>query len=185
MSSITAGFPTVRSGSRPLVLTAALLFRFTPSARSAPRRNARDGHDPELNRRFLRARRPARQLPDAGRSSLAMEQRRLGEAGLAVPAIGAGTWRVFDVSEDATAGPNEVVEEVLAAGGKLFDCSPMYGRAERVLSRALRQRRGEARSARSPPRPQYGRGSRRRRYRRRKSESAFRLARACHVCTRP
>jgi aryl-alcohol dehydrogenase-like predicted oxidoreductase len=73
-----------------------------------------------------------------------MEQRRLGQAGPAVPVIGAGTWRVFDVSEDAAAGPNQVVEEVLAAGGKLFDCSPMYGRAERVLSRALRQRRGEA-----------------------------------------
>jgi aryl-alcohol dehydrogenase-like predicted oxidoreductase len=72
-----------------------------------------------------------------------MELRQLGDAGPAVPVVGAGSWRVFDVSED-TESPNQVVAEVLAAGGKLFDCSPMYGRAETVLSRALGRRRGEA-----------------------------------------
>jgi aryl-alcohol dehydrogenase-like predicted oxidoreductase len=73
-----------------------------------------------------------------------MEQRQLGQAGFAVPVIGAGTWSVFDVAEEDAAGPTKVVEEVLTAGGKLFDCSPMYGRAESVLSRALGRRRSDA-----------------------------------------
>jgi aryl-alcohol dehydrogenase-like predicted oxidoreductase len=62
-----------------------------------------------------------------------MERRQLGSSGIEVPAIGMGTWRTFDTDEDR--GP--IVEEAIAAGMDLFDSSPMYGRAEDTLARAL------------------------------------------------
>jgi aryl-alcohol dehydrogenase-like predicted oxidoreductase len=69
-----------------------------------------------------------------------MEFRMLGSSGLSVPVVGMGTWKTFDVDEDR--GP--LVAVALSADMKLFDSSPMYGRAERVLSAALAGRRGEA-----------------------------------------
>jgi aryl-alcohol dehydrogenase-like predicted oxidoreductase len=62
-----------------------------------------------------------------------MERRPLGATGIDVPAIGMGTWRTFDTGEDR----RPLVEEALAAGIDLFDSSPMYGRAEDTLARAL------------------------------------------------
>lgn len=50
-----------------------------------------------------------------------------------MPAIGMGTWRTFDTTEDR----RPVLEAALAAGIDLFDSSPMYGRAEEALSRAV------------------------------------------------
>jgi aryl-alcohol dehydrogenase-like predicted oxidoreductase len=71
-----------------------------------------------------------------------MERRALGRSGLTVPAVGVGTWRTFDVATPAEqAGPRAVVDAALAAGADLFDSSPMYGRAERVLGAALAGRR--------------------------------------------
>jgi aryl-alcohol dehydrogenase-like predicted oxidoreductase len=66
-----------------------------------------------------------------------MERRSLGRTGLQVPVIGMGTWRTFDTSEDRT----PVVDAAIASGIKLFDSSPMYGRAEKVLADALRGKR--------------------------------------------
>jgi aryl-alcohol dehydrogenase-like predicted oxidoreductase len=63
-----------------------------------------------------------------------MERRPLGSTGIDVPAIGMGTWRTFDTEADR----RPLVEEALAAGIDLFDSSPMYGRAEDTLARALR-----------------------------------------------
>jgi aryl-alcohol dehydrogenase-like predicted oxidoreductase len=63
---------------------------------------------------------------------------------LDVPVVGLGTWSVFDVGPDEQPIADAVVEATLAAGGRLFDSSPMYGRAERVLSAALGDRRDEA-----------------------------------------
>jgi aryl-alcohol dehydrogenase-like predicted oxidoreductase len=51
-----------------------------------------------------------------------------------------GTWQTFDTTADRSA----VLEEALAAGINLFDSSPMYGRAEAVLGRALGKRRKDA-----------------------------------------
>jgi aryl-alcohol dehydrogenase-like predicted oxidoreductase len=73
------------------------------------------------------------------------ERRPLGRSGLDVPAIGVGTWKTFDVrgpraEEDARVR----VGEALAAGANLFDSSPMYGEAERVLGQGLGGRRDEA-----------------------------------------
>src|SRR5712691_10853899 len=74
-----------------------------------------------------------------------MEHRTLGRTGLDVPVVGVGTWRTFDVrgrreEEDAA----ERVTEALEAGANLFDSSPMYGDAERVLGKALQDRRDRA-----------------------------------------
>jgi aryl-alcohol dehydrogenase-like predicted oxidoreductase len=55
-----------------------------------------------------------------------------------------GTWNTFDVSGDAEEGPARVAGEALDRGIELFDSSPMYGQAERVLSDVLRERRAEA-----------------------------------------
>ena len=63
-----------------------------------------------------------------------MTRRQLGRTGIDVPAVGMGTWLTFDTGEDR----RWLVEEALAAGIDLFDSSPMYGRAEDTLARALR-----------------------------------------------
>ncbi len=62
-----------------------------------------------------------------------MERRRLGTTALTVPVIGMGTWRTFDTDEDRRPVVNTAVE----SGIDLFDSSPMYGRAEATLARAL------------------------------------------------
>jgi aryl-alcohol dehydrogenase-like predicted oxidoreductase len=74
-----------------------------------------------------------------------MERRALGSTGVEVPAVGMGTWRTFDVrGEAAEANARAVVDAAFEGGANLFDSSPMYGEAERVLGRALEGRRGEA-----------------------------------------
>ena len=76
---------------------------------------------------------------------MSMDHRALGQSGLDVPVIGMGTWRTFDVRSERDADDcRRVVDAALAAGTTLFDTSPMYGEAERVLARALRGRRESA-----------------------------------------
>jgi aryl-alcohol dehydrogenase-like predicted oxidoreductase len=67
------------------------------------------------------------------------ERRRLGP-GVDVPCVGMGTWQTFDVDGSRA----DIVDNALRAGIELFDSSPMYGRAERVLGAALADRRNEA-----------------------------------------
>jgi len=64
-----------------------------------------------------------------------MEERRLG------PVVGLGTWNTFGGDDELAA---DVVGTALASGARLFDSSPMYGRAERSLGSALDGRREEA-----------------------------------------
>jgi aryl-alcohol dehydrogenase-like predicted oxidoreductase len=66
-----------------------------------------------------------------------MQRRQLGRTGIEVPAIGMGTWRTFDTDDDRS----WLVDEALAAGIDLFDSSPMYGRAEATLAKAISGRR--------------------------------------------
>jgi aryl-alcohol dehydrogenase-like predicted oxidoreductase len=74
-----------------------------------------------------------------------MEQRRLGDGGAEVPVVGMGTWQTFDVrGAQAEAGVHAVVDAALEARTRVFDSSPMYGEAERLLAEALGDRRAEA-----------------------------------------
>jgi len=63
-----------------------------------------------------------------------MRTRTIPKTGTSVPVIGLGTWQTFDVGN--TKVEREPLAEVLrgffAAGGRVIDSSPMYGRAESV-----------------------------------------------------
>ena len=68
-----------------------------------------------------------------------MLTRPIPSTGEALPVIGLGTWRAFDVGVDQTARRplREVLRLLLDAGGRLIDSSPMYGRAESVTGDLL------------------------------------------------
>ena len=73
-----------------------------------------------------------------------MERRRFGRTELQVPVVGLGTWQTFDIGPEQENRAREVVDAVREGGTRFFDSSPMYGRAEGVLGRALGDRRDEA-----------------------------------------
>ncbi len=60
--------------------------------------------------------------------------RKIPSTGEDLPAVGLGTWQVFDAGSDAAARKplREVIAGFAKAGGKLIDSSPMYGSAESV-----------------------------------------------------
>jgi aryl-alcohol dehydrogenase-like predicted oxidoreductase len=55
-----------------------------------------------------------------------------------------GTWKTLDVTGPDEADRHGVVHEALDVGTTLFDTSPMYGQAPRVLADALAPHRAEA-----------------------------------------
>lgn len=63
-----------------------------------------------------------------------MMTRPIPRTGEALPVIGLGTWRGFDVGADAAMRTTltSVLMELFEAGGSVVDSSPMYGRAEAV-----------------------------------------------------
>ena len=72
-----------------------------------------------------------------------LELRRLGASGPDVPVVGLGTWQRLESA--ARGGAADVlVTAALDTGIRVFDSSPMYGRAEELLAGALRPRRPEA-----------------------------------------
>ncbi len=68
-----------------------------------------------------------------------MLTRTIPASGEALPVIGCGTWRGFDVGSDAGARARlaEVLKVLFAAGGTVIDSSPMYGTAEGVVGALL------------------------------------------------
>jgi aryl-alcohol dehydrogenase-like predicted oxidoreductase len=66
-----------------------------------------------------------------------MEGRPLGRSGFVVPVVGMGTWSTFDVADSDIPHARAVVDAALDGGARVFDSSPMYGRAERALGAAL------------------------------------------------
>ena len=65
-----------------------------------------------------------------------MENRNLGRGRVSVPVVGLGTWRPLEAA--AAAGRHrELTSAAIGAGIALFDTSPMYGDAERLLAAAL------------------------------------------------
>jgi len=73
-----------------------------------------------------------------------MEIRDFGTTGLSVPVVGLGTSRVFDVDDDQQQMADEVVALQFEGGTRFVDTSPMYGKSERILGRALDSRRSDA-----------------------------------------
>jgi hypothetical protein len=69
----------------------------------------------------------------------AMQTRLIPSSGEALPVIGCGTYVGFDVGADTEKLKTlaDVVRTLRNAGGKVFDSSPMYGRAEAVLGDLL------------------------------------------------
>jgi len=65
--------------------------------------------------------------------------RKIPSSGEALPVIGLGTWRTFDVGDsEAERKPlAEVLKVLFAAGGSVIDSSPMYGRSEGVVGDLL------------------------------------------------
>jgi diketogulonate reductase-like aldo/keto reductase len=60
--------------------------------------------------------------------------RKIPSTGEDLPAVGLGTWQVFDAGSDSAARAplREVIAAFAKAGGKMIDSSPMYGSAESV-----------------------------------------------------
>ena len=73
-----------------------------------------------------------------------MERRALGRTGVDLPVVGLGTWLTFDLPDAEQDTADAVVAAAFQEGTRLVDSSPMYGRAERILGRALDGRRDDA-----------------------------------------
>jgi diketogulonate reductase-like aldo/keto reductase len=68
-----------------------------------------------------------------------MQTRAIPSSGEALPVIGCGTWRTFDVGSSVAdrAILTEVLGELFNAGGSVIDSSPMYGSSESVVGGLL------------------------------------------------
>jgi diketogulonate reductase-like aldo/keto reductase len=68
-----------------------------------------------------------------------MNKRPIPSTGELLPVVGCGTWRTFDVGDDAAAQARlaEVLKVLFEAGGSVIDSSPMYGSSEAVAGTLL------------------------------------------------
>ena len=72
-----------------------------------------------------------------------MERRAFGANEVEVTVIGLGTWQTFDLASDEEAIADDVLAASFERGVRLVDSSPMYGRSEEVLGRAIGNRRDD------------------------------------------
>jgi diketogulonate reductase-like aldo/keto reductase len=90
-------------------------------------------------RRLLQAAGAAAALSAMSAESLAQPAglitRAIPRSGERLPAVGLGTWQVFDVPTGQLAGTElrEVMKRFVELGGKVVDSSPMYGHAEAAV----------------------------------------------------
>jgi len=79
-------------------------------------------------------------------SSAKMRARPIPSTGEALPVVGCGTWRTFDVGSQAAdrAPLVEVLRILFEHGGSVIDSSPMYGRAEGVVGDLLVEMKARA-----------------------------------------
>ena len=70
-----------------------------------------------------------------------MHKRPIPSTGEPLPIVGCGTWRTFDVGDDAARRRElaDVLRVLFAAGGSVIDSSPMYGSSEAVAGALLTQ----------------------------------------------
>jgi diketogulonate reductase-like aldo/keto reductase len=88
-----------------------------------------------LSRRAVLALMAAAAAGRPGPAGAAILQRSIPSSGEAIPAVGLGTWRTFDVGAAAAerAPLKGVLQRFVALGGRVIDSSPMYGAAESVV----------------------------------------------------
>ncbi len=75
--------------------------------------------------------------PQGAQNRPAMNTRPIPRTKEPIPTVGLGTWQAFDVDPSARAPLVEVMRQFLAAGGRVIDSSPMYGRAEGIVGDVL------------------------------------------------
>jgi len=73
-------------------------------------------------------------MPDESSAASGPLTRRIPRSGEEIPAVGLGTWQVFNVAGDAKemAQAKETLKVFVELGGRLVDSSPMYGSSESV-----------------------------------------------------
>lgn len=73
-------------------------------------------------------------MPHGSSAANGLLARRVPKTGEQIPAVGLGTWQVFNVAGDATetARAKETLKVFVERGGRLVDSSPMYGSSESV-----------------------------------------------------
>jgi aryl-alcohol dehydrogenase-like predicted oxidoreductase len=75
----------------------------------------------------------------SGTQTQPMNTRPIPSTGEPLPVVGCGTWRTFDVGDDAAAQAKlaDVLRVLFDAGGSVIDSSPMYGSSEAVAGTLL------------------------------------------------
>ncbi|HZO43115.1 MAG TPA: aldo/keto reductase [Methylomirabilota bacterium] len=88
-----------------------------------------------ISRRRVLALMAAGAVPAGARAASQPISRPIPSSGEAIPIVGLGTWRVFDVGDSpAERAPlKEVLKSLVDLGGRVVDSSPMYGAAESVV----------------------------------------------------
>ncbi|HSW17695.1 MAG TPA: aldo/keto reductase [Ramlibacter sp.] len=78
-------------------------------------------------------------LPVLAQQAQAGLTRRIPSSGEALPVVGLGTWITFNVGADRQGRQEcaDVLHHFFAEGGRMVDCSPMYGSSQSVIGEGL------------------------------------------------
>ncbi|TNE61350.1 MAG: aldo/keto reductase [Alphaproteobacteria bacterium] len=80
-------------------------------------------------------------LPHPSRAAVAAPLRMIPSSGELLPPVGLGSWITFNVGNDPVglAQSVAVMRAFFAGGGRLIDCSPMYGSSQATIGHGLRE----------------------------------------------